>query len=146
MEAQQVIYERTFEAPVANVWRAITEPELIKQWSFDIPDFKPEVGHEFSFTTTQCDEGTVHLCKVTIVDIGTRLAFTWRYKGYEGDSLVTYDLIPEGNSTIVRLTHAGLETFPANLLAKKDISGGWTYLIGTALKSFFEKSAQTSIM
>lgn len=35
--------ERTFEAPVANVWRCWTEPELLKQWFCPAPWHVSEV-------------------------------------------------------------------------------------------------------
>jgi uncharacterized protein YndB with AHSA1/START domain len=74
------------------------------------------------------------------------LSYSWRYEGFEGDSLVTFQLFEEGaGRTRLRLTHAGLETFPFNRVAgmeKKDWVGGWTYFIGTALKEMLEKIPQ----
>jgi uncharacterized protein YndB with AHSA1/START domain len=46
------------------------------------------------------------------VDPPRRVVFTWGWEGDEqvppGSSTVTIDLIPEGDATIVRLTHSGL--------------------------------------
>jgi hypothetical protein len=42
----------------------------------------------------------------------------------------------------MRLTHAGLETFPAAEnpdLKKENFEMGWTEIIGTSLKEFVEK-------
>jgi uncharacterized protein YndB with AHSA1/START domain len=36
-----------------SVWKAITNAADMKQWYFDIPGFKPEVGFEFSFNREQ---------------------------------------------------------------------------------------------
>ena len=33
---------------------------------------------------------------------------------HEGISYVTFDLIPQGDQTLLRLTHQGLESFPAD--------------------------------
>jgi len=43
----------------------------------------------------------------------------------------------------VKLTHEGLETFPANNpdFAKESFAGGWGYLIGKSLPEFVEKTA-----
>jgi len=49
-QTQPFVIEKTFNAPVQKVWKAITSKEEMKQWYFDIPDFKPEVGFEFQFT------------------------------------------------------------------------------------------------
>lgn len=139
MEKQPFVTERVYEAPASNVWKAITEPELLKQWYFDIPEFRAEPGFEFSFEGNgPCERPNTHLCRVTEVIMGKKLSYTWRYEGYEGDSLVTFELFEEGKNTRVRLTHKGLETFPADLLAKKNLTGGWALLIGDYLKSFLE--------
>jgi hypothetical protein len=50
---------------------------------------------------------------------------------------VTFELFPEGNKTILRLTHAGTETFPVNKpeLSKQNHADGWEYLVGKSLKN-----------
>src|ERR1700738_4962904 len=93
------IIERVYEAPASNVWKAITQPELLKQWYFDVPEFKPEPGFEFSFEGSgSCERPNTHLCRVTEVIAGKKLSYTWRYEGYEGDSLVTFELFAEGKN------------------------------------------------
>jgi len=109
---EPLVVERTFDAPVALVWKALTDKEDIKQWSFDIPEFAPKVGFEFRFYGGSEDVKYLHRCKITEAIPNRRLAYTWRYEGYAGDSLVTFELFAEGKKTRVRLTHSGLETFP----------------------------------
>jgi hypothetical protein len=42
----------------------------------------------------------------------------------------------------LRLTHAGLETFPANKdFAKENFVQGWTDFIGNSLKNYLENSS-----
>ena len=141
METPYVI-ERVFDAPAIHVWKAITEAEVMRQWFFDLPDFSPKVGFVFRFEALgACTQARVHLCEVTEVVVGKRLAYTWRYEGFEGDSLVTFEIMEEGvRKTRLRLTHAGLETFPFNKpgspLERKDFAGGWNYYIGAALYEF----------
>ena len=114
MNAQPIIMERTYQAPVEKVWQAITDKEQMKQWYFDMPAFQPEVGNEFTFIGE--NEGTtyIHLCKVTEVIPNKKLSYTWRYEGAEGESHLTFELFEEGEETRVKLTHEGLETFPQN--------------------------------
>ncbi len=50
MTNEPFVIERTFNAPIAKVWKAITDKNEMKQWYFDIAEFKPEVGFEFSFS------------------------------------------------------------------------------------------------
>ena len=79
-----------------------------------------------------------HLCRVTEAVPQRRLAYTWRYQGHEGDSLVTFELSADGNKTKLRLTHEGLETFPkTSSFARKNFEAGWT-AIASELQRFVE--------
>ena len=133
--------ERVLNAPVENVWKAITDKDAMKQWYFDLAEFRPEVGFEFSFTG-QGQKGVqyLHHCKVTEVVAGKKLTYSWRYEGYEGMSYVHFELFAEGGKTRIKLTHEGLETFPKNNsdFAPENFIGGWTELIGSQLKKFVE--------
>ncbi|HMK25458.1 MAG TPA: SRPBCC domain-containing protein [Chitinophagaceae bacterium] len=134
--------ERTYNAPVEKVWMAITNKDEMKQWYFDLAEFKPVVGFEFQFTGEgHKGEKYLHLCKITDVVVNKKLAYSWRYDGYEGNSFVTFELFEEGGKTRLKLTHEGLETFPKNNpdFAKKSFAGGWTHIVGKSLKEFVEK-------
>ena len=136
------VIERTYNAPADLVWKAITQKELMKQWYFDLKEFKPEAGFVFEFTGGPSpDRQYLHHCEILEVVPGKKLKHTWEYKGYEGKSFVTFELFPEGNQTRVKLTHEGLETFPANNpdFAQGNFAEGWTMIIGTSLKEFVEK-------
>ena len=140
MNAQPIIMERTYGAPVEKVWQAITDKEQMKQWYFDMPAFEPEVGNEFTFTGE--NEGRIfkHLCKVTEVIPNKKLSYTWRYDGAEGESHLTFELFEEGEETRVKLTHEGLETFPQTKDFKREnFVEGWTHILGTSLKAFLNK-------
>ncbi len=137
--AEAVVIERTFAAPVARVWKALTDVGEMKQWYFDLKEFKPEVGFEFEFTVEHKGMTYHHLCKIIEVIPQKKLAYTWRYKGHEGDSLVTLELFANGDKTRLRLTHEGLETFPKTpSFARKNFMEGWTQIIGSSLKEFVE--------
>ena len=139
--AEAVIVERTLNAPVTRVWNALTDVDQMREWYFDLKEFKPEVGFQFEFVVEH--EGTIyhHLCRVTEVIAQKKIAYTWRYKGEPGDSLVTIELFAEGDNTRLKLTHTGIETFPKILAyARKNFEQGWTAIIGTELKQFVEQS------
>jgi len=140
MNTNPFTIERTYDAPVEKVWKAITDKDQIKQWSFDIKAFKPEVGFEFQFYGGTVEKQYLHLCKVLEVVKFKKLKYTWRYDGYEGNSIVTFDLFAEGKKTRVRLTHEGLESFPKSNpdFAEKNFQEGWLSIIGTTLKEFVE--------
>ncbi len=48
--------ERIFKATRKEVWRALTEKELMKQWYFDLPEFRAEVGFTFGITGLNREE------------------------------------------------------------------------------------------
>jgi uncharacterized protein YndB with AHSA1/START domain len=137
--AEAVVFERTFDAPVGRVWKALTDVEEMRQWYFNLKQFKAEVGFEFEFVVEHEGMTYHHLCKVTEVIPQKKLAYTWRYKGQEGDSLVTFELFADGDETRLKLTHQGLETFPKTAaFARKNFEAGWTAIIDSELKQFLE--------
>ncbi len=140
MKNEPIVKELLMNAPTAKIWQAITDKEAMKKWYFDIAAFEPEVGFEFQFEGGDKDHCYVHLCKVIEVVEGKKLVYSWRYEGYPGNSLVTFELFEEGDQTRVRLTHEGLESFAAsgNMFAKENFVRGWNQLIGTSLKEYVE--------
>ena len=141
MESPFVI-EKIFNAPRKKVWRAITNKDDMKKWYFELPEFKPEVGFEFEFLGGK-EEGIqyLHRCKITELVPEKKLTYSWRYEGYEGMSFVTFELFDEGsNKTKLKLTHAGLETFPKSNadFDRKNFVAGWTEIVDKLLKDFVE--------
>lgn len=135
---EPLIVERTFNATPAQVWKAITDPEAMRIWYFDVPNFKAQIGFEFQFNVHYNGTDYRHLCKVTAAVPEKKLAYTWRYADKPGDSLVTFEIIAEGASkTRLKLTHEGLETFPAEpSYRRENFEGGWNDLIGRSLPDF----------
>ncbi|MEO6520221.1 MAG: SRPBCC domain-containing protein [Mucilaginibacter sp.] len=145
MEQQQntqpFVIERTYNTPIAKVWSAITDNEKMKQWYFQLDEFKPEVGFEFSFEGGTPEKTYLHLCKVTRVTPGKLIAYTWRYDGLPGNSEVTWELFDEGDKTRLKLTHTGLHTFTANdpNFARESFSKGWTHITSVGLQNYLDK-------
>ncbi len=113
----------------------------MKQWYFDLPEFRPEVGCAFQFYGGPSPEKQfLHLCVVTEIVFGRKITYSWRYDGYSGISYVTFELFAEGDNTKVVLTHSGLESFPADVpeLAKHNFEEGWGYIVNKALPGFVE--------
>lgn len=132
-----LVLEHHYKASAARLWQALVDPEEVRQWYFDIPDFKAVVGHAFSFTGGDETRQYVHHCVVTDVVPEQKLAYSWRYKGIPGDSHVTFEIFPEaGGGTCLRITHSGIESFPGDRLADfspASFTGGWTYFLREAL-------------
>ncbi|HYO22987.1 MAG TPA: SRPBCC family protein [Flavisolibacter sp.] len=141
MTHEPFVIERSYKASVEKVWKAITDREQMKEWYFDIAEFKPEVGFEFTFNGENEGRVFVHLCKITEVVPFKKLQYSWQYEDREGLSYVTFELLPEGENTKLKLTHEGLETFPQDRDSKREnFVEGWTYITGIALKDYLEKT------
>lgn len=141
MKTTPIIIERSFNAPIATVWKAISNKKEMKKWYFDVSDFKAEIGFEFTFEGRNEDRVYVHKCKVVDVVEGKKLTYTWSYKGYKGLSFVTFELFEEGKKTRLKLTHEGVETITVNGpdFAKDNFVQGWTAIIGDSLRKYLEE-------
>jgi uncharacterized protein YndB with AHSA1/START domain len=142
MKNEPLIIERTYDVPVEVLWNAITDKNEMKKWYFDMKEFKAEKDFEFSFEGGTENKKYMHLCVVTEVIPQRKLTHSWRYEGYEGNSFVTWELAPDGKRTKLKLTHAGLETFPKDVsdLARNNFVEGWTEIINKSLLTYLENS------
>ena len=136
-----VIVERVFPVSSARMWKALTDKNEMKQWYFDLPEFKAVVGFEFTFMAGEdADHQFKHLCRITEAVPNKKIAYTWQYDGLAGNSVVAFELVSEAkDSTRLRITHEGLHTFPQIPdLDRKNFEKGWTSLVDGSLKKFLE--------
>jgi uncharacterized protein YndB with AHSA1/START domain len=144
MKAEPLVVEKTYNAKANRIWKAITDPQQMKEWYFDLGSFKPQVGFEFQFYGGSPEKQYLHLCKITEVDPGKKLTYSWRYDGYPGESFLTFELFDEGDKTRLKLTHKGLETFPAEKdFARSSFEKGWNSILNESLKNYLEKTTVT---
>ncbi|NRF41159.1 SRPBCC domain-containing protein [Pedobacter foliorum] len=142
MKTEPIVIERILNASINSVWQALTDNQKMKQWYFDIEEFEPEVGFEFKFYGGSEEKKYLHICKVTEVVPYHKLIYSWHYDSQPGMSYVTFELSEEGEKTRLKLTHEGLESFPADrdsAFAKDNFTEGWNMIIGTLLKEYLEK-------
>jgi len=99
MEDKALIIEQEYEVPKDLVWRAITDPELMKKWYFDISGFQLEVGCQFQFDGGEEGKRYTHLCEILEVIPHEKLKYSWAYEGHEGISFVTFDLLSQEETT-----------------------------------------------
>lgn len=144
MSSQPLVFERVYKAPIEKVWKAITDKDEMKEWYFDLSDFRLEVGFQFEFIGCSKDARQyTHKCEITEIVPGRKLTYSWRYDGYPGNSFVTFELVKQNeNGTLLRLTHKGLETFPMDTLdfATNNFVEGWNQILGIDLKNYLEKT------
>jgi uncharacterized protein YndB with AHSA1/START domain len=131
--------ERIFPVTADRLWAALTDPSEMKQWYFDVPEFKAEVGNEFSFTGHgRTGEKFIHNCRVIEVVPGKKIVYSWAYEGKEGYSEVCFELFPADSSTKLVLTHTGTDSFEKNGpdFAVESFTEGWNYIVNTSLKNY----------
>ncbi|MFN0176179.1 MAG: SRPBCC domain-containing protein [Saprospiraceae bacterium] len=136
-----LVVEHTFNVPAEKIWKAITDRDQMAQWYFDLKEFRPELGFEFRFPGGPSPElQYMHICKITEVEVGRKLTYSWRYDGYEGESFVTFLLTEQDGKTLLTLTHRGLETFPASVtdFARENFVEGWNYFVNISLQKFLQ--------
>lgn len=137
-----IIKEVSINAPVAKVWKAITDRDDMTHWYFNLVEFKPEVGFRFSFTGGDENVQFVHNCTITEVVPMQKLSYTWEYEVFPGVvSVVTFELFEENGGTRVKLTHTGTEQFKTDnpMFARGSFTAGWNDIIGENLKKFAEQ-------
>lgn len=144
MKTDPIVVEQTFNAPIAAVWKAITDAEQMRQWFFEpMEDFEPEPGFETRFNVHNEGQDYLHVWNITEVVPEKRIAYEWRYEGLPGNSIVIWELseIPDGTKLV--LTHEVHEPFPKDDPAFSRESGlaGWEYFIQQSLKAFLERQS-----
>ena len=123
------------DATPAQVWRALTDPEIIAEWSGADAEFEPTVGAEYALW----DGGIVG--QIVEVVPNKKLVQTWMPDSWmREDSVVTFTLTPVGKQTQVDLLHENVEGF--------DYAGtveGWdAYYLGV-IKRMFETKAKKAV-
>ncbi len=124
---------RAIPAPPEAVFRAWTEPELIRQWSCPpgatIRDSQVDLVPGGAYRLLiEAEGGTLHTAFGVYreIDAPNRLTYTWDWEEPEaavGETLVTVDFLADGASTEVVIAHEG---FPAAEAAEGHRLG-WTW-------------------
>jgi uncharacterized protein YndB with AHSA1/START domain len=96
--------ETVIKAPAEMVWAAISDPETIGAWMDDgSVKVSLKVGGKYAIF------GGVTTGKITAVEKPAVLEYTWRQADWEKsvpDTLVRWELKPEGKKTRLLLTHS----------------------------------------
>ena len=113
----------------------------MKLWYFNvIPDFEPTVGFETKFNIQVEDRNYMHLWKIIEVIPNKKIAYTWRFEEYPGESLVSFELIEQGDKTLIRVSNEGLESFPQDVpeFTEESCRAGWEFFIQGNLKEYLD--------
>ncbi|MCW2856297.1 MAG: Activator of Hsp90 ATPase 1 family protein [Marmoricola sp.] len=112
MEHGTIAREIHVDASPETVFEVVSRPEHISQWWSDeaLIDVVPGGSGELLFG----DRATGHVALLTVVEVDPPRRFSFRWCAPAGESavegnslLVTFDLVPSGTGTTVRVTDAG---------------------------------------
>ena len=86
--------EISINTSVEKVWNALTQPEEMRNWYFDISNFEATEGEIFDFVVCFIDEGEEHsfrhLFNILEVIPHEKLKHTWEHPGHsKGTSTLT---------------------------------------------------------
>lgn len=115
-----ISFDRFVERPIAKVWAALTEPEILKNWLGNV-EVEPKLGGKY----------VIHFRETSVVMSGAICAFeperlleyTWLENFGMPQSVVRWEMLSEETGCRLRLTH----TFPPEAVLTNLIGflGGW---------------------
>jgi uncharacterized protein YndB with AHSA1/START domain len=132
--SRAIVVEEILPHSPEKIWRMLTQAESLAQWLMP-NDFKPLVGHQFTFRTKPMGEwdGVVH-CEVLEIRPLQLLRYSWvggaksnSEYGAKLVSTVTWTLTAVDGGTRVRMEHEGFR--PHNSYAYEVMSGGWNRML-----------------
>jgi uncharacterized protein YndB with AHSA1/START domain len=111
------------EAPLAEVFKLISEPDQIRRWQ-PVQIFEARVGGRYSMGT----EKSVAIGRIVEIDPPHCVAFTWdnANKTIGAETIVRFELKEDGAGTLLHLTHTGFATSDS----AKAHNDGWAHYLG----------------
>lgn len=138
-----VTLEVFIAAPRERVFQALTDPkQAIRWWGrkdqyyFNEFDMDLKVGGKWSTSGSSVKMGTLAVHGEFLeIEPPRRLAYSWISSWMPTSTKVVWDLTPQNQGTLVKLTHSG---FNGNAEMTQGHSHGWT-LVVTWLQAFVER-------
>jgi len=108
-QRESIAFQVDLRHPPEKVWRALTEPELLKEWLLPVIGFKLEPGAEFTLQAPQAYpgwDGTVD-CRMLDVEEHRKLSYAWAVPFL--DTVVTFTLAPTEAGTRLSIVQSGFK-------------------------------------
>lgn len=140
--AQVVRVERLLPAPPDAVFRAFTDPVLLRKWMSPVgyaeASVDARVGGALHVAMIDGDVRIEHAGEFLELDRPRRMRFTWNspYTGAAG-SVVTVTLAPDGEGTRLTLVH---EQLPGDVVSPHQ--SGWNAMVERLASVLAEMNAQ----
>jgi uncharacterized protein YndB with AHSA1/START domain/DNA-binding transcriptional ArsR family regulator len=129
-------------ASASDVFTALTDPHQMDKWISSAAEVQLRKNGRYTYGWTEDVEGKpVDAGPTRIIDLEPNklLSHGWTWPGEAGTSTVTWEMIPEGSQTVVKLTHSG---FGEGDKVEGYVQGWAAFL--SKLKALLEKKALVS--
>ena len=139
MEHLEIVVKQEFNCSAETLWKAITDPVEMRQWYFAmIPDFKAQIGFETRFNVEAPSRDFLHIWRVTEVDPGRMITYTWEFEGLSGKGVTVFSVEGDDNRSKLTLVNTGVESFPREYpeFTEESCRGGWKYFINESLNKY----------
>jgi uncharacterized protein YndB with AHSA1/START domain len=114
MEYASIEREIHIDAPPEVVFGVISRPEHIREWWYAESDVQPTPGATGELVWADGDNPRAHVVPMTVTAVEPPRLFTFRWTHAAGETatdgnslLVTFELVPSGSGTLLRLTETG---------------------------------------
>jgi uncharacterized protein YndB with AHSA1/START domain len=114
MEYASIEREIQIDAPPEVVFEVISTPEHVREWWDAETDVRPEAGSSGELVWADGDNPRAHVEVMTVIvaESPRLFSFRWMHPGGESaadgnSNLVTFELVPSGTGTLLRLTETG---------------------------------------
>ncbi|MEO8231559.1 MAG: SRPBCC domain-containing protein [Ignavibacteriota bacterium] len=124
-------------APVAKVWKALTDPDKIEQWMMMPNNFKPQLNSDFIFNAEMDGNHFDIKCKVLEISENKKLVYSWSAPFFEGNTIVSIQLSGNDGKTELTLIHSGFAENQKEV--QENHSKGWDMRFVAKLKEAVEK-------
>lgn len=140
---EPLVLEQAFNTSIEHVWSAITSFNEMKEWYFPmLESFEPVLGFETKFKVENKGIEYLHVWKVDEVVPLKKISYEWKFGGYPGNSLLSFELYAQNSKTLLILMHSNLESFRGDIyhdLSKENFRLGWQQIIGKNLVNYLEE-------
>jgi uncharacterized protein YndB with AHSA1/START domain len=133
----------TYPHPVDRVWAALTSSEALAAW-FMPNDFKPVVGHRFTFRTRPARAmGFDGIVRCEVLELAPPRRMVWSWAGGNIDTTVTFTLEESAEGTRLRMHQVGFDGLGAQL-TRRILASGYPRILGQRLPAYLDRIAGRS--
>jgi uncharacterized protein YndB with AHSA1/START domain len=131
-KAAVIELEHYYAHPLSAVWKALTDPELHALW-WAAGNVQAVVGHRF-----ELDMGQWGKQPCEVIEVEHERLLRYRFAAGTLDTIITWQLLPEGPGTRLKLTHEGFNLdSPIGRKALEGMKPGWPTVL-MRLKALLE--------